>query len=104
MMSLPSSSENPPPTTGPRYRKPQADLYTVLLVISLLAVILGIVFLYLETADYGDQKTKGGPVVRLELPSKMVPGQVPVPGNLVKRFDCPEPPGFAEPRGGCMHC
>jgi hypothetical protein len=73
MMSLPSSNENEIPGAAPRYRKPQADIFTVLLVISLLAIILGIVFLYLETADYGDQKTKGGPTVRLESPTIVAP-------------------------------
>jgi len=34
------------------YRKPEADLYTVMLVVSLLAVIIGIVFLCLEMNQY----------------------------------------------------
>jgi len=35
------------------YRKPRADLYTVLLMVALLALVVGAVFLYLEAADYG---------------------------------------------------
>jgi hypothetical protein len=46
---------------GPR-RKPQADLYTVLLVIALLAVLIGILFLYLEM-DLYKFELKGGPSV-----------------------------------------
>ena len=42
------------------YRKPRTNVYTVLLVISLLAIIVGCVFLYLFMADY-DFKIKGGP-------------------------------------------
>jgi uncharacterized integral membrane protein len=34
------------------YRKPQADVYTVLLVIALLAIIVSCVFLCLYMADY----------------------------------------------------
>jgi len=45
------------------YRRPQADIYTVLLVIALAAVILATIFAYLETADYGDQKYRGAPSV-----------------------------------------
>jgi hypothetical protein len=47
---------------GPR-RKPQADIYTVLLGIALFAVILAIIFLFLEVADYGPNKYKGAPPV-----------------------------------------
>ena len=46
------------------YRKPRADLYTVLLVIALLAVLIGILFLYLEMDTY-DFKFKGGPAVTM---------------------------------------
>lgn len=35
------------------YRKPGADLYTVLLLVAFLALAVGTVFLYLETAEYG---------------------------------------------------
>ncbi len=48
MTELPPGSSNEP--TG--YRKPQADLYTVLLIVALLALAIGTIFLYLETADY----------------------------------------------------
>lgn len=35
------------------YRKPGADLYTVLLLVAFLALAVGTVFLYLDTAEYG---------------------------------------------------
>ena len=56
-MSLPISDDEP---VAPRYRKPQADLYTVLLIIALLALILGIVCLYFINDMY-DWKTDGAP-------------------------------------------
>ena len=46
--------------SGP-YRKPQADIYTVLLAVALAAVLLATIFAYLETSDYGDQKYRGAP-------------------------------------------
>ena len=46
---------------GP-HRKPRPDLYTVLLVIALLAILIGILFLYLEMRRY-EFKFKGGPPV-----------------------------------------
>lgn len=56
-MSLPSSTDAP---RGGPYRKPRADTYTTLLVISLLAIVLGILCLYLEMSAY-EFKFKGGP-------------------------------------------
>ena len=52
-MSSPSPSLLPT-TEQPAYRKPRADLYTALLIISLVAIIVGCIFLYLETdpAEY----------------------------------------------------
>jgi hypothetical protein len=42
------------------HRKPKPDLYTVLLAIALVAVLIGILFLYLEMSDYKFD-LKGGP-------------------------------------------
>jgi len=54
---------------GPQ-RKPQADIYSALLAIALVAILLAILFMYLETADYGADKYKGAPpVARLDLPA-----------------------------------
>jgi hypothetical protein len=39
---------------GP-YRKPRADIYTVLLALALVAIIIGCVVLFQEVADYGEQ-------------------------------------------------
>lgn len=65
-MSTPKST-NPLETSAPirptvSHRKPKADMYTVLLVISLIAVLLGILFLYLNMDRY-DFRFKGGPTV-----------------------------------------
>ena len=59
---------------GPQ-RKPQADIYTAILAIALVAILLSIVFMYLETADYGTNKYSGAPpVARLDLPATPTAG------------------------------
>ena len=45
---LSSSSRGP-------FRKPRADIYTVMLALALVAIVIGCVCLYLEVADYGEQ-------------------------------------------------
>jgi hypothetical protein len=40
-------------TPSVAYRKPRAGVYTMLLVVALLCLIVGTVFLFLETKDYG---------------------------------------------------
>lgn len=52
--------------SGP-FRKPRADVYTVMLVIALLAIVGGIVCLYLEMQEYGSPPFKGGPSVSLPI-------------------------------------
>ena len=52
-----------PVARGGPYRKPRFDLYTWLLLISLAAIIIGIVMLHLETADYGSPPYKDEPTV-----------------------------------------
>jgi len=47
---------------GGPFRRPQADVYTVLLLLALLALILGIVCLYFEMDMYNFE-IKGGPTV-----------------------------------------
>jgi hypothetical protein len=54
----------PSSTAGP-YRKPSANLYTVLLIVALLALIIGCIFLYLEVAEYGPKPFSGAPTVML---------------------------------------
>lgn len=49
-MSLPADSSGKKPVT--RYRKPRADVFTVLLVLALIAILVGIVCLYFENAMY----------------------------------------------------
>ncbi len=41
------------------YRKPRAGVYTLLLVVALLCLIVGTVFLYLETKPYGPNPFSG---------------------------------------------
>jgi len=54
---------------GSPYRKPRADLYTVLLVLALIAILLAILCLYLEMKMY-DFKFKGATVAAaLEVPA-----------------------------------
>ncbi len=48
--------------------KVPADLYTALLVIALMALLVGTVVLYLETSDYGTNKTGGAPSVTWDQP------------------------------------
>lgn len=55
----PSSSRQGP------FRKPKADVFTVLLVLGLVAIITGCILLYLEVADYGTEAyTRAESVVR----------------------------------------
>jgi len=58
-MSLPSSDDA---SLGVAV-KPRADLYTVLLLVAFLALVIGTVFLYLESAEYGSTPS-GEPAVQ----------------------------------------
>ncbi len=60
-MSPAKSSNNP----GGTFRKPRADLYTVLLVIALLAILVAILFLYLHMQSYNFELKAGPPVVMI---------------------------------------
>jgi hypothetical protein len=62
-----------PSSTRPQ-RKPGPDLYTVLLVLALIAIRVGMLFLYLEMGLY-EFKFKGGP------PVAMVTSQTPATRN-----------------------
>ncbi len=63
MASLDSNNNS-----GGPYRKPRADLYTVLLILALVAILLAILCLYFEMKMY-DFKFKGAPVAAaLEVP------------------------------------
>ena len=66
-MSPRKSSSRP----GGPYRKPQADIYTVLLAIALVALIIGIICLCLEMNLY-EFKLKGGPTVSAAAPPSTV--------------------------------
>ena len=60
-MSPPKSSNNP----GGNFRKPRADLYTILLVIALLAILVAILFLYLHMQSYNFEFKAGPPVAMI---------------------------------------
>lgn len=53
---------------GPQ-RKSLPDIYTLLLAIALVAMIVCIIMLYLETAEYGQNKTSGVPTVVQVVPA-----------------------------------
>lgn len=54
---------------GPQ-RKAQPDIYTLFLGIALVAMLICVILLYMETSDYGPDKTSGVPsVVQLETPN-----------------------------------
>ncbi len=50
-------------STGGPSQKPRTDIYTLMLLLSLLAIIIGTVFLYLETKEYGSPPFQGGPSI-----------------------------------------
>ena len=56
-----STLESPTPVAARPHRKPQADLYTILLVLALVAVLVAILFLYLYMKAY-DFETRRRPV------------------------------------------
>ena len=60
-VSPPKSSSNP----GGNFRKPRADLYTILLVIALLAILVAILFLYLHMQSYNFEIKAGPPVAMI---------------------------------------
>jgi hypothetical protein len=44
---------------APAYRKPRANVYTLLLFVALVCLIVGTVFLFLETKEYGPNPFSG---------------------------------------------
>jgi hypothetical protein len=56
-----SSLESPTPAVARSHRKPQADLYTILLVVALVAILVAILFLYLFIKTYKTESGGGGP-------------------------------------------
>jgi hypothetical protein len=51
------------PVSAGAHRKPRPDLYTALLVIALIAILIGILFLYLEMSFYQFKLPTNMPVV-----------------------------------------
>jgi hypothetical protein len=58
----PAAPLEKPKPAAPLYRKPEADLYTVLLVLALLCLIIGCVYLYMDMKPYKFE-FKGAPTV-----------------------------------------
>ncbi len=54
---------------GRAHHKPQFNIYSTMLIIAFVALIIATVFTYLETADYGTNKTKGAPPVVMAAPA-----------------------------------
>jgi hypothetical protein len=49
-------------------QKPKTDIYTIMLILSLIAIIVGCVLLYLEIKSYDGQVN--GPTARISLPAE----------------------------------
>ncbi|MHC4178138.1 MAG: hypothetical protein ACYSWU_11565 [Planctomycetota bacterium] len=69
MISSPAESSAKKP--GGPYRKPRADVYTVLLILALIAVLLCILVLYLENEMY-DWDYDGAPIVSAISPDQRI--------------------------------
>ena len=67
-------------TDGP-HRKAQFSIYSTMLIIAFLALVIATVFAYLETTDYGANKTKGAPPVTMAAPA-----QLPCPAMLTAEY------------------
>jgi hypothetical protein len=65
MSSVSASPQNKPDDRGEAYRKPRPDVFTMLLVIALLAILLGITVLWVHMSTVFDWKLKGGPSVTM---------------------------------------
>jgi hypothetical protein len=80
-VSLLRSSKTPKASAAPQgYRKPQADFYTFLMVVALLALLLGILFLCLDMSAYQFQY-KGGPAVGILVGCAPVSSEVALVGS-----------------------
>ena len=60
-MSTPTSPKSSDESAPQFYRKPRADVFTVLLVIALMAILLATIVLWMVMQTY-EYKIKGGPV------------------------------------------
>jgi hypothetical protein len=69
--------ESPPPAAPRSYRKPQADLYTILLAMALVAVLVAILFLYLFMKLYSQA---GPPPMAMAIHSLSLLASASLPG------------------------
>lgn len=62
-----------------RYRKPKADVFTLLLGIALVALIVACIFAYLEIKEYGASPFSGAPsvAVPVERPANLAMAVLP---------------------------
>ena len=75
-MSTPTSPKSDDESAAPQfYRKPRADVFTVMLIIALLAILLATVVLWMVMSTY-EYKIKGGPVAGQRLQLQMDPREV----------------------------
>jgi hypothetical protein len=83
---LPRKSSNTEATT-PLYRRPRADVYTALLLIAFVGLVLGIVALYFEMADYKFEFRRAPAVSAVQHSpaglAHVFPGHGPSDGSLV---------------------
>ena len=54
--------------SGIAARKQKANIYTVLLVVALVALLMGCLFLFLEINEYGGFGSASGPVAAIDAP------------------------------------
>jgi len=98
----PDGSALAAPRTAPRknrrqkyggpYRKPRADVFTMMLLIALMAIVGGIVCLYLEMQDYGSPPFKGGPSVSLSMDRPAFLAAAPRPVSSPTLAEVCQPP------------
>lgn len=78
--------------------KPQSDAYTVLLVISLVAMITSCILLYVEYSAYPDTKPKINVAPAPQVPKDVVP--LGMGSSAAPPAPAPAPPGGNPPRPG----
>lgn len=65
-----------------RYRKPKADIYTLLLGIALVALIIACVLAYMELEDYGASPFSGAPSVAVPVERPVNVAMIAQPDDL----------------------
>jgi hypothetical protein len=68
----PNSIESPAPAVPRAHRKPEADVYTILLVLALIAVLVAVLFLYLFMKAYDFKADPPAVALAAHLPATAV--------------------------------